>query len=289
MFSSILYAIIILGSIGILSAALLYFVAQKFKVIENPLIDEISEVLPGANCGGCGFAGCRNLAEAIVKAGNMDGLKCPAGGNSTSSKIAELLGVAASESAPQLAVLRCNGSFQNSPTKAYYEGLNDCKFAHDLFVGQGGCSYGCLGLGNCERSCAFDALSIDRETGLPVVNEELCTSCGACVKACPRSLFEIRDKGMKSRRVWVSCMNKAKGAEAKKNCQTACIACGKCQKICPFEAITIENNLAYIDFNKCKLCRKCVSECPTGAIQEINFPVKKKDDPEDLLGKGFSN
>ncbi len=275
MFTSILYAVIVLCVIGILAASILYFVAQKFKVIEDPLIDEIAELLPGANCGGCGYAGCRGLAEAITKAGNMDGLRCPAGGDSTTSKIAALLGVDSVASAKQIAIVRCAGSPNNSSTKVRYEGYADCRLAHDSFAGEGGCPFGCLGLGNCVKVCSFDAIQINPETNLPVVNEGKCTSCGACVKTCPRNIIEIRDAGVKNRKVFVSCVNKEKGAEAKKNCNVACIACLKCQKICPFEAITIENNLAYIDFKKCKLCRKCVTECPTHAIIETNFPLKK--------------
>ncbi|MCI7360759.1 MAG: 4Fe-4S binding protein, partial [Prevotella sp.] len=117
-------------------------------------------------------------------------------------------------------------------------------------------------------------ISMDSETGLPVVDEEKCTACGACAKACPRRIIELRKKGPKGRRVYVQCVNKDKGAVAKKACAVACIGCGKCQKVCRFEAITVENNLAYIDFNKCKLCTKCVDECPTGALVKVNFPVR---------------
>ena len=122
--------------------------------------------------------------------------------------------------------------------------------------------------------CKFAALKINEETGLPEVDEEKCVSCGACVKTCPRKVIELRKKGKNNRRVFVSCINQEKGADAKKNCTAACIGCGKCAKACPFEAITINNNLAYIDFNKCKSCRKCVAECPTGAIHAVNFPEK---------------
>ena len=271
----LIYSIIALGSIGAISAIILYFVAQKFKVIEDPRIDEVADKLPGANCGGCGFAGCRNFAEAIVKAGNMDNLNCPVGGNTIIKEIAPILGIIAVERDPQIAVVRCSGSLAKAPKKVEYDSAATCAFAHNLFAGESGCPYGCLGLGDCVISCKFDAIYIDKITGLPVVSNEKCVSCGACAKACPRSIIEIRNKNKKDRRIFVSCINQEKGAIAKKNCEVACIGCGKCVKVCNFEAITLKNNLAYIDFMKCTLCRKCVEECPTTAIVELNFPPRK--------------
>ncbi len=270
-----LYSVLCLSSIGALSAVILYLVAQKFKVIEDPRIDVVAELLPGANCGGCGFAGCRNLAEEIVKKEDLAGLMCPPGGNETMKKIAAALGLEASESDPMIAVLRCNGSKSHAPQKVIYDGATTCLYVNMLFAGESGCPYGCIGLGDCVVSCQFDAMYIDPETNLPVISDEKCVACGACVKACPRAIIELRKKGKKDRRIFVSCINKEKGAPAKKNCAVACIGCGKCVKVCKFEAITLENNLAYIDFNKCTLCRKCVEECPTSAIHELNFPPRK--------------
>ena len=272
MTNMILTAVLVLGAIGVIFAIVLYFVAQKFKVIEDPLIDEIAEVLPGANCGGCGMAGCRAMAEAFVKQGNMEGLKCPAGGEAVAQKVATLLGCTPEASEPQVAVVRCNGTCANATAKNNYDGLQDCAFANSVYAGESGCMFGCLGLGNCAKACQFDALRMDPVTGLPVVDEEKCTACGACAKACPRGIIELRNKGPKNRRVYVACRNKEKGALARKSCTAACIGCGKCEKSCPFGAIKVESNLAYIDFNLCKMCRKCVAECPTGAIHAVNFP-----------------
>lgn len=281
----ILYAVLALGAIGIAAAIILYFVSQKFKVIEDPRIDEVAEQLPGANCGGCGYAGCRNFAEAIVAAGNLDNLSCPVGGNAVSINIAPILGIEAVEKAPMIAVIKCNGTKINAPAKSLYDGAQTCAYANSLFAGESGCPNGCLGCGDCVDACNFDAMYMDKTTGLPVVIEDKCVSCGACVKACPRNIIELRLQGKKSRRIYVDCVNKEKGAIARKNCSAACIGCGKCVKACEFDAITLVNNLAYIDAEKCKLCRKCAAECPTGAIVEINFPPRKEKEATTVISE----
>ena len=271
----IIYAIVAMSVAGLVLSLILYIVAQKFKVIEDPRIDQVAEVLPGANCGGCGFAGCKALAEAIVKAGNLEGKNCPVGGASVMTQVGEIMGLSTAESEPMIAVIRCNGGSCNTKRKVEYDGVMDCVSANQNFSSEGGCSFGCLGLGTCVSVCKFDAIHINPDTQLPEVVEDKCVACGACVKACPRIVIELRNKNKNSRRVFVSCINKEKGATAKKNCDVACIGCGKCEKECKFDAITIENNLSYIDFNKCKLCRKCVAVCPTGAIHAVNFPPAK--------------
>jgi Na+-translocating ferredoxin:NAD+ oxidoreductase RNF subunit RnfB len=273
---TVLFAVLSLSAIGVASAVILYFVAQKFKVIEDPRIDVVNEILPGANCGGCGLAGCRAFAEELVKTGDLSKLNCPVGGSDTMKQIASVLGLEAEEKEPMIAVVRCNGSRINAPQKVIFDGASSCAFAHALSAGESGCPNGCLGLGDCVVSCKFDAIYISPETGLPVVSDEKCVACGACVTACPRKIIELRKKGKKDRRIFVSCVNTEKGGPAKKNCSVACIGCGKCVKECPYEAITLQNNLAYIDYEKCKLCRKCAPVCPTGAILETNFPLRKE-------------
>ena len=271
----VLITIISLGALGSLSAIILYFVAQKFKVFEDPRIDQVEEVLPAANCGGCGFPGCRAFAEALVKADDISDLNCPVGGADTMTAAAGILGKEVTAAAPMVAVLRCNGTCDNRPKTSNYDGASSCTIASTLYGGETGCSFGCFGLGECVDACDFNAMYMDEKTGLPVIIEDNCVSCGACVTACPKNIIELRKKGPKSRRIYVSCVNKDKGAPAKKACSAACIGCGKCVKTCPFDAITMENNLAYIDYEKCKLCRKCVDVCPTNAITELNFPPKK--------------
>lgn len=274
--SIILWTIAVLFGLGFLLAMVLYIVAKKFKVEEDPRIDEVEKALPGANCGGCGNAGCRAFAAACVADGNLDNNFCPVGGNDVMKKVAAILGIEVADKAPMVAVVRCNGSCANRPRTSRYDGYQSCKVEALLYKGDTDCPYGCLGCGDCVSACAFGALSMDEQTGLPVVDESKCTSCGACVKACPKGIIELRKKGPRGMRVFVSCINKDKGGVARKACQAACIGCGKCAKVCAQEAIFISNNVAYIDFDKCKLCKKCVDECPTGAIHAVNFPQKPK-------------
>jgi Na+-translocating ferredoxin:NAD+ oxidoreductase RNF subunit RnfB len=273
--TTIVYTVLFLSGLGAVAAIILYWIAQKFKVYEDPRIDEVEEALPAANCGGCGYAGCRNFAEACVKSDDFEGLYCPVGGNETMTVVAKILDREPVEQDPQVAVLRCNGTCDARPKINRYDGATTCAIASALYGGDTGCQYGCLGFGDCVDVCNFNALHMDPVTGLPVVNDVNCTACGACVKACPKDLFELRKRNKKDRKIYVACRNEDKGGIAKKSCSVACIGCSKCFKVCPFDAITMENNLAFIDSDKCKLCRKCVTECPTDSIIEIGFPPRK--------------
>ncbi len=272
MTGTIIQTIVILSGLGLLLSLVLFLVAKKFKVEEDPRIDEVEKTMPGANCGGCGYAGCRAFADAAVKAGNLDNSFCPVGGNEVMKKVAAILGYEVKEKAPMVAVVRCNGTCENRAKTNTYDGALSCRVKASLYSGDTACSYGCLGCGDCVAACEFGAITMNPLTGLPVVDESKCTACGACAKACPKSIIELRNKGPRSMRIFVSCMNKDKGPAVKKACLAACIGCGICAKTCTHEAITVESNLAYIDFNKCKLCRECEAMCPTGAIHGVNFP-----------------
>lgn len=272
----ILITVLSLSVIGALAAVILYLVAQKFKVFEDPRIDQVEEVLPGANCGGCGYPGCRGFAEACVKADVLDSLFCPVGGNACMADVASVLGKDAVEQDPQVAVIRCSGSPDHRVRTNNYEGAQSCAIAHNLYSGDTDCQYGCLGLGDCVVVCDFAAIFMDDDKKLPYVIDDMCTACGACVEACPRDIIELRRKNKKDRKIFVSCVSTDKGPVTKKACDVGCIGCKACFKVCPHDAITVENFLAYIDPVKCKLCRKCVEVCPTNSILEINFPPRKK-------------
>lgn len=260
--------IVIVSAIAVVAAVVLYFVAQKFKVAQNVRAEEIEQMLPQANCGACGKAGCPAFAEACASAdaAAFAGLYCPVGGAKVMAAIAEKLGYRVEERQPTAAVLRCNGTCQNAPDKVEYVGLKSCRLASRIFVGKTGCPNGCLRFGDCVRNCPFGAITMDEKTGIPVVDNSKCTSCGKCVKICPRGLYEIRPLGPNGVQLFVACRNQQKGAIARKNCKAACIACMKCSKICP--EVTVENNLSYIpdDVDPLKYGHELADACPTGAI-----------------------
>ena len=281
----ILIAVIVLGGIALVSAVVLYVCSKKFAVHEDPRLAQVAEILPGANCGGCGYPGCSGMAAALVKgadAGSLEGLYCPVGGAGVMGQVADLLGMAVANTEPKVAVVRCNGTCEMRPRIAEYNGLRTCTAMNSCSAGETACGYGCLGCGDCVKACAFGVITMNPETGLPEVDEEKCAGCGACAKACPRHVIELRKKGLKGRRVYVRCVNKDKGAAAMKACKAACIGCGKCEKECKFDAITIENNLSYIDSDKCRMCRKCVEACPTHAIVAVNFPAPRQKTSEGM-------
>jgi hypothetical protein len=260
--------ILILGGTALAAAIVLYIVSQKFRVEENPKIAEIEALLPGANCGACGKAGCHAFAVACANSSKeqFKELFCTAGGKEVMDKVAAELGYVAAAREPTVAVLKCNGTCQNAPDKVVYTGMKSCRMAARVSVGRSGCPNGCLRFGDCVRACPFGAIRLDETTGIPVVDENKCTSCGACVRTCPRGLYEIRPKGKNGVRVYVACSNTQKGALARKNCKAACIACMKCVKICP--DVRIENNLSYIPpaVSPDEFGTRLAEACPTGAI-----------------------
>jgi len=271
MIMSLILNILVLCGVAILASIVLYLTSKKFAVKNSPELDSIYNVLPHVNCGACGKAGCQDFAEACSKA-NKDEfmqLRCPVGGNKVMEQIATIKGFTSVSSLRSCAVLRCNGTCQKAPDKLDYTGLNSCRVANMVTSGKSGCPSGCLRFGDCVKVCKFGALSIDKTTGIPVIDYTKCTSCGACVKRCPRGLFEIRPIDNNSQ-LYVACRNTQKGAIARKNCLSACIACGKCAKINP--EIKVINNLAYIPstVSPTEYGSVLAKECPVQAIHYRN-------------------
>lgn len=275
MTDSILNSVILLALLGAVAALVLYVVSRKFYVYEDPLIATVEDLLPGANCAGCGSPGCRSFAEKLVGTQDISDLFCPVGGNDTMHLVAEALGKDITEKDPTLAVIRCQGSCEVRPKTTEYQGPRSCAISALIYSGETDCQFGCLGDGDCVDVCKFDAMYMDETTGLPVVITDKCTSCGMCVDACPRNIIEMRPKHKRDLKIFVGCLNEEKGGIAKRACSVACIGCSKCMDICPKDAINMDNNLAYIDAEICTLCRKCVDVCPTHSIIETNFPPRK--------------
>ncbi|MBX2955012.1 MAG: RnfABCDGE type electron transport complex subunit B [Cyclobacteriaceae bacterium] len=271
----ILYTVLSLTGLGVLAAAIIHLVSKKFAVQEDERIDKVEEVLPATNCGGCGQPGCRAFAKAVVEAGTLEELHCPVGGNAVMKQVAAILGINAVERDPYIAVVRCSGSFEYRKKTNIYDGESSCKIAATLYSGDTGCAYGCLGMGDCVDVCDFEAMYMDEKTGLPVIIEDKCTACNACVKECPKDILELWPKGKKNKRIYVACLNEEKGSTARKECAVACSGCAKCFEACRYDAISVTNNLAAIDPEKCTLCLECVETCDVRNIITANIPDEK--------------
>lgn len=257
----IVYAVVVLGVLGLIFGLILDFASKKFAVEVDEKEAAVLEVLPGANCGGCGFPGCGGLAAAIAK-GEAPVNACPVGGASVAEKVAAIMGVEAGSGEKIVANVRCKGTCEATKNKYEYSGIEDCRAAAVLIGGPKGCSYGCLGLGTCVQVCAFDAIHV--VDGVAVVDDEKCVNCGKCIDVCPKGLIERKPQ---NKEVTVLCKSNDFGKAVKDNCTVGCIGCGICFKECPFDAIIFENKLAQIDYDKCKQCNKCAMKCPTKVIK----------------------
>lgn len=267
----LLYTALVLVSLGFLAAIILFVVSQKFKVEEDPRLEKVVDALPSTNCGGCGYPGCNAFADAAIHAEDLNKLNCPVGGNAVMQEVAEILGVEIEEKDPFIAVVKCAGEIGARIQTNVYDGAPNCTIASDLFSGERGCADGCVGLGECVDACTFDAMYLSEETGLPVVIEDKCTACNACVTACPKDIIELWPKGKKDKRIYIACVNEEKGGTARKECSMACSGCAKCVDECKYDAIAVDNNLAKIDHEKCKVCGKCVVACDVRNIVATHF------------------
>jgi len=242
--------------------ALVLCIASKFMYVKiDERIVKIEELLPGANCGACGYPGCSGYAKALIADSNVKTNLCSPGGPGVLFQLSEILGVEAGEIIPKTAIVHCGGGRSVQRKKMEYIGIQSCSAAKQLFGGEGACAFGCLGYGDCKTVCPGNAVCI--ENSLAVIDKRLCTGCGLCVKACPNSLITIENTGIP---VSVLCSNIEKGAVARKKCSNACLGDGKCVRECPSGAIVIENYLAKIDYEKCTGCGRCVEVCAAKCI-----------------------
>ncbi|MBL7472205.1 RnfABCDGE type electron transport complex subunit B [Robertkochia sediminum] len=262
---SILIAIVALGGLTLLLAVLLITAYRKLYVWEDPRIDMVEDMLPRANCGACGYPGCRPFAEALVGEETLPG-KCTVSSDEGRQAIASFLGVDLGEEEKQVARLACAGGTNVAINRAQYEGIRSCQGAALISGGGKGCFWGCLGHGDCEVSCDFGAITMN-EHGLPVVDPEKCTACGDCVEACPKDLFSLQPV---SHRLWVACKNLEQGDDILEDCQVACTACGRCAMDAPGDLITMQNNLPVINYSENHDTTDPIQRCPTGAIVFLN-------------------
>ncbi len=278
----ILIAVLILGGLGLIFGLILAIASRVFHVETDPRLDKLNECLPGANCGGCGYAGCGGYAEAVLNGEAPIG-KCASGGNECALAMSAIMGVKAEEVTRKVALVRCSGfrSVDESgkelgaKMKAEYEGIHDCLAASKV-GGRGPlvCKYGCLGFGNCTRVCKYDAIHI--VDGVAKVDKEKCVGCMACANACPRQIIVPVEY---DKHVLIACASEAKGAVTVRGCSQGCIGCGLCTKVCPEDAIHVVNHLAVIDYSKCTSCGLCAQVCTKHLI------YSQADDPSEVILK----
>jgi RnfABCDGE-type electron transport complex B subunit len=257
---NVLTAVGFLGGLTLLLATLLVLANRRLAVAEDPRVGAVEEMLPHTNCGACGFPGCLAFAEALVE-GRAQPAGCTVGDEAARRRIAGFLGVDVGRVEKRVARLACAGGANVARRHAHYHGLETCNAASQVAGGGKGCFWGCLGLGDCEVACDFDAIRMN-EQGLPVVDEARCTACGDCVDACPKALFSLEAA---SHRLWVACRSLEAGDEMLEDCEVGCTACGRCAFDAP-DLIEMKNNLPVVDYGRGPLSKDAIERCPTGAI-----------------------
>lgn len=252
--------ILIVGVIALVGGVGLVIASIFMAVPVDEKTQQILEALPGANCGGCGYSGCANYAEAVAS-GAAPGNLCAPGGAATAAKVSAITGLAAVTSVPKTAVVTCLGTCDKTQTKMDYQGIQTCEAAAAFFGGSAACFYGCLGYGDCVKKCVYDAIHI--EDGIARVDQSKCTGCTTCSRNCPKNIIKMVRTDQTH---LVMCASNDTPAVTAKTCKAGCIGCSRCVKVCPSGAIKVEKNLAKIDRTLCTSCGKCVSVCPTGVI-----------------------
>ncbi|MDD5084923.1 MAG: RnfABCDGE type electron transport complex subunit B [Candidatus Omnitrophica bacterium] len=261
MLNAILISVAVVGSLSIIFAILLSYVGKKFEVRAEPLVENLYNVLPHVNCGGCGYPSCMGYAEALAKGGDIEYTLCAPGGQFVADELAKILGRDVVKKIRRVAKLLCRGGVENALDIFDYKGVPTCRAAQLIRGGQKACAYGCLGFGDCLRACRFGA--IEMSGGLPRIKHDKCVACEACVKICPKRIITMVPFASE---VFVECINRDKGAVTRTVCKVGCIACRRCEKTCPSDAIHVIDNCAVIDYAKCTNCRKCVEACPVKII-----------------------
>lgn len=258
-FTSIIIAVAIVAGIGLIIGLILAIASAIMAVPTDEKVEALTEALPGANCGACGYSGCSGYAKALA-CGEAKNGACAPGGEECAKVVAEILGEEAGALEKKVAVVRCMGTIDNTEDKVEYQGVESCAGAV-LLGGKGQCSFGCLGLGDCASVCSYNAVSVCR--GVARIDTKLCKGCGLCATACPKKIIAVvplKDQAI------VRCSNTDKGAQAKKACKAACIGCKKCEKVCDSEAVSVANFKATVDPSKCSGCQKCIDACPQGSV-----------------------
>lgn len=276
-FMNILVAFGIVGGIALILGVLLALISHFFAVPENETVKAVRACLPGVNCGACGYKGCDDYAVAVA-AGSAKPNLCVPGAEATAKELGEVLGAEIEAPADVVAFMHCNGNCEATTKKAVYDGISTCKAASMLYAGPDACRFGCLGLGDCANACPAHAICL--RDGIAHVDTSRCLGCGLCETICPKKIISMVPQETEA---VVMCSNTDKGADARKVCKNACIGCKKCEKACQFNAVTVVNNLAKIDYDKCTGCGACAEVCPTGCMKQVVFP----DLPEDAHPSDF--
>ncbi|MGB4609538.1 MAG: RnfABCDGE type electron transport complex subunit B [Saccharofermentanales bacterium] len=268
--NDILFASLIIGVAGIILGVILAVFSKIMAVEVDEKEEMIRAMLPGANCGACGYTGCDGFAQALANGSEKDITLCKPGGQQTVDQISAYLGIEAAKLSKTTAVVMCQGNSHNTQNRADYSGAKSCQMAGLVAGGDSQCGYGCLGYGDCVSVCKYDAIKII--DGVAFIDPIKCTSCMECIKTCPRNIIELMP--LEKSYSIVFCHNEDRGPVANKVCRVSCIACRRCVSACPENCITIRNNLAVIDHEKCTNCGACQQVCPHQCILSL-YPAEE--------------